>query len=431
MIKLAVLLCISGNVISAFDYRVTPPASLFPFRQSANDTSLPDSISNPAYLPRIKYPYLHCSGSRPYTLDGLYATTLRAGFTVKGFAVQALWDRFGIEQYLENVVELNLAYMPVKYISIGTGASYYNLAVNTMEASLKTHQADCRASLLIAPCEWIDIAFQQENIASLFIKKRSDLMYPEWIAGAALKPFKGFSLLYNISKTSNGYVNTIAATANVLKYFSIRVGYAREATTYSGALSFVYKYVSVSYGLKYHPHLGFTHSAGVTLSVSEMNIDSLSYGSIFSRIREVQNKPAVNINNCTMDQITAVPGVQQHIAERIMKYRQTTGPLSRKSLLQIGLSEKEIEGLLRHITGLAPDETGWQSGLQTRERYERAQKDLFKKLISLGFPAATALELADMAMIGKNKSYTDRVNSLPDIPAEKKKQALKLCTGCR
>jgi hypothetical protein len=431
MIKIAVILLISGNVPGAFDYRVTPPAALFPFRQAANDTTLPDSVSNPAYLPRIAYPYLHCSGGRPYTLDGLYATTLRAGYAVKGFAVQALWDRFGTGQYMENVVELNLAYMPVRYVSLGAGASYLNLSTNTTESSLKTHQADCRASLLVAPCEWFEIAFQQENMASLFIKKRRDLLFPEWIAGAALKPFRGFSLLYNISKTSNGFVNTIAATANVLKYFSIRVGYAREAATCSGALTFVYKYMAVSYGIKYHPHLGYTHTAGVTLSVSEMNIDSLSYGSIVSRIREVRSNPTVDINRCSMDQLAALPGMQQHIAERIMKHRRSIGPLSRTSLLQIGLSGREIDGLQKYITGLAPDETGGRRARQSRERYEQAQKEIFKKLVVLGVPAATALELSDMAMMGKNKSYAERVNSLADLPADKKKQALKLCAGSR
>jgi hypothetical protein len=431
MIKIALILCLAGNLTAAFDYRVTPPASLFPFRQSANDDSLPDSISNPAYLPRIRYPYLHCSESRPYTLDSLYATTLRAGYAAKGFAVQAVWDRFGIDQYLENVVDLNLAYMPVRYVSIGAGASYYNLAINSTEASMRTHQADCRASLLVAPFEWIEIAFQQENMVSLFIKKRRDLMFPEWIAGLALKPIRGFSLLYNISSTSNGYVNTIAATANVLKYFSIRAGYAHEATTYSFALSFIYKYISVSYGLRYHPHLGFTHSAGVTLSASEMRIDSLSYGTIFSRAREIRNGPVVNINTCSMEELTSVPGLPQYIAERIMKYRKTTGPLSRMALLQVGLTEKEIDGLLGSITGLAPDEQGKGLSPVARDNYEKAQKDIFKKLVALGIPAATALELADMAMSEKKKSCVERINSLTDLPPDKKKQALVICAASR
>ncbi len=431
MIKIAIILCLSRTVITAFDYRVTPPASLFPFRQSVNDDSFPDAVSNPAYLPRIRYPYLHCSGSRPYTLDRLYATTLRAGYAVRGFAFQAAWNRFGIDQYLENEAELNLAYMPVRYISVGAGVSYYNLSIRTAETSLTTHQADCRASILISPFRWIEVAFQQENIASLCIKKRRDLMFPEWSAGAALKPFRGFALLYNINKTANGYVNTVAAAANVLKYFSIRVGYAREATTFSGAVTFIYRYVSVSYGFKYHPHLGFTHSAGVTLSVSEMNIESLSYGNVFSRVHDRQRIEAININSCSLEQLAAIPGLQRHIAERIMKYRKTIGPLTRSGLLQVGMTEAEIDSFSRHVTGLASEETGRKTDARTRERNEKTQKEIFKKLVSLGIPASTALELADMAMNGQKKSWTGRINSLLDFPPDKKSQALGICAGSR
>ncbi len=431
MIKIALILCISGNVLGAFDYRVTPPASLFPFRQSANDHSIPDAISNPAYLPRISYPYLHCSGSRPYTLGGLEATTLRAGYAVRGFAVQAVWDRFGIDQYMEHVVEVNLAYMPIRHVSIGTGATYYNLSIRTAEASFKTHQADCRASVVIAPFTWIEAAFQQENIASLCIKKRRDLMYPEWSAGVALKPIKGLALMYNINKTPRGYVNTIAASANVLKFFSIRVGYAREAMTCAGALSFIYKYIAASYGLKYHPHLGLTHTVGVTLSMSEMTIESLSYGAMFSRVSDRRKHDTIDINGCSMEQLLSVTGLEGHTAERIMKYRKTIGPLTRTGLLQIGLTEKEIVDLLPRITGLAPEEKQASPDRRSMYRIEKMQKDLFKRLVVLGIPAATALECADMALRGETKSCADRINAMTELGAGARKKAVGLCSGSR
>ncbi len=431
MIKIALVICISGNVLGAFDYRVTPPASLFPFRQSANDHSIPDAISNPAYLPRISYPYLHCSGSRPYTLGGLEATTLRAGYAVRGFAVQAVWDRFGIDQYMEHVVEVNLAYMPIRHISVGTGATYYNLSIRTDETSFKTHQADCRVSVVIAPFPWIEAAFQQENIASLWIRKRRDLMFPEWSAGAALKPIKGLAILYNINKTPRGYVNTIAASANVLKYFSIRVGYAREAMTCAGAVSFIYKYIAASYGLKYHPHLGLTHTAGVTLSVSEMTIESLSYGAIFSRVSESRGGAKVDINGCSMEELLTVPGLDGQAADRIMKYRKNIGPLSRTGLLQIGLTEKEIADLLPRFTGLAPEEKHAPPDRHSRERAEKHQKELFKRLVMAGVPAATALECAGMAIRGETRGCADRINAMADLGAGARKKAAGLCSGSR
>jgi hypothetical protein len=429
MIQIIAIICLAKSAFAAFDYRESPPAALFPFFQAASDSSIPDSISNPAYLPRIRYPYLHFSGSMPYTLDGLYSSTLRIGYGTKGFGIQATWNRFGFDQYLENVVGANIAYMPVKYVSIGAGASYYNLLMDTAEVSMTTHLADGRISVLVAPFDWIELAFQQENIVSLFIRKRRDILFPEWSAGAALKPLKGLALIYNLNKTSNGYVNCVSASANILKYFSLKVGYAREATTYSAALSFMYKYISVSYGLKYHPHLGFTHSAGVTLSMEDMNIDSLTYGSILSRIQEIQNIQKTDINSCSMDQLKSVPVLGQQIADRIMKYRKAIGPLSRKSLIQIGLLESEIDRLMPYISGLAPDEAEPKIDYRSRERYEKAQKEIFKKFVGLGLPAASALDLADMAIKGQRQACLDRITSQPDLDAQKKKKALELCAG--
>lgn len=432
MIKIVLIVCLSQPVIAAFEYRTSPPAALFPFSQAVNEDSLPDSISNPAYLPRIQFLYLNCAGSKPYTLDGLYSTTLRAGYAGRGFAVQALWDRYGIDQYCENVVEVNCAYMPVRYVSLGTGVSYYNLNINTMEVSMTTHLADCKASILVTPIRWFEMAFQFNNFASLFIKKRRDLIFPGWLAGAALKPFKGFALLYNINKTPNGYINTIAASANVLKFFSIRVGYAKEAMTYSGALAFIYKFIAISYGLKYHPHLGFTHTAGLTLTASVMNIDSLSYGSLFSRSNEQSESSMININSCSMDQLQSIPGIRQNIASRIMKHRETIGPLSRNSLLQIGLSDHDIEQLLTHVTGLVPDDaTSRKNDTKAALHYEKARKDLFKQLVDLGIPAATALDLAEMALSGHGKRCSARIESMADLTAGKKKQALDLCGASR
>jgi hypothetical protein len=183
MIKLVIAFYLAKSLSAAFDYRENPPASLFPIHQAAADASLPDSVSNPAYLPRFRYPYLTCSGSLPYTLSDIYSTTLRAGYGARGFGFQAAWNRFGFEEYLEHIVEANFAFMPVRYVSIGAGLRYYNISLNTVEASLSSHLVDGMASIMIAPFEWIEIAFQQENPGSLFIRRRRDLLFPAWSAG--------------------------------------------------------------------------------------------------------------------------------------------------------------------------------------------------------------------------------------------------------
>lgn len=427
--KIAVILIIAKVAICAFDYREAPPAALFPFSQAAGDSSLPDAISNPAYLPSVQYPYLLFSGSMPYTLSDFYASTLQAGYGAKGFGVRAVWSRSGIEQYTENIAEASIGYMPVRYVSAGAFIRYYNLAIDTAEVSRTIHLVDGGCSILISPFKWIDLAFHQENLGSLFIKKRRDLLPPDWSAGAALKPFRGLTLAYNCNSTANGYIHCVSAAANILKYFSIRVGYAREAGTFSAALSFIYKYIAASYGLKYHPHLGFTHSVGVTLSTSEIPIGSLAYGDLFSRARGEHAQVKTDINVCGMDRLESIPGLDRAMAERIMKYRKAIGPLSRKSLLQIGLSEQEIDRLLDHATGLVPEEAGPAVNYRDRERREKAQKELFKKLIVLGLSPSSALELSDMAVQGRYSALTAKIDSLPWTDKDKKKKARELCAA--
>jgi hypothetical protein len=429
MIHLAITLVLAAGPIGAFEYRESPPASLFPFCQAAAETSLPDAFSNPAYLPSIRYPYLHFSGGMPYTLDELTSSTLRAGYGTRGFGIQAAWNRFGFEQYLEQTVELNIGYQPVKYVSIGAGAYYYNLSIDTAETTLRTNLADARASIVVAPCRWFEAAFLQENIGSIFCKKRRDLLFPEWSAGAAVKPFRGFALVYNINSTATGYVNSVSAAANLLKYFSLRAGYALEATTYAASLSFIYRYISVSYGIKYHPHLGLTHSVGVTLSAFEMNIEPISYGTIFPRVPENRETVKTDINSCTYEELSALPGSGGQYADRIMKYRKTIGQLSRTSLLQIGMPEGEINRLMEIVTGLAPEPGERKKDVRQRDTAEKAQKLVFKNLVSAGIPASTALELSDMAVRGQRGALTERINSLRDIDRQKKKQVLELCIG--
>lgn len=427
--KIAIILIMAHAAVGAFDYREAPPAALFPFFQAAGDSSLPDPISNPAYLPRIAYPYLLFSGSMPYTLSEFYSSTLRAGYGAKGFGIQALWDRSGIEEYAENIAEINLGYSPIRYVSFGAGVRYYNLAIDTVEVSRTIHLVDGACSILIAPCPWIELAFQQENIGSLFVKKRRDLLPPDWSAGAALRPFRGLTLAYNCNSTATGYIHCISASANILKYFSVRVGYAREAGTLSASLSFIYKYLSASYGLRYHPHLGFTHSIGVTLAAGEMKIESLAYGDFFPRM---QGKPVAlkaDINTCGMERLESIPGLGSGMADRIMKYRKTIGPLSRTGLLQIGLTEREIDRLLEHAGGLVPDDAGPDGGRRDRERREKAQKELFKKLIALGLSASPALELSDLAAQGRRNALLERINAMQWPDARTKKKALDLCAA--
>ena len=431
MIHIAIALYIAATPCAAFDYRENSPGSLVPLTQAACDATLPEGISNPAYLPALRYPYLAFSGSKPYNLDELYSSVLRIGYGVGGFGIQAGWNRFGFDQYLENTAELSAGYMPIRYVALGCGIFYHNISMRTAEVSFTSHLVDGSLSLLIAPCRWIDLSFLYENIASLFIRRQRDLLFPGWSAGVSLKPVRGCSIIWNINRTAYGYVNTLSATANILKYLSIRAGYSRESSSFSAAVIFVYKYVAASYGFKYHPHLGFTHSVGITLAPQEMPVDSLNYSAFMDTLRGSRDLKKIDIASCTAEQLGEVPGLSPTHARRILQYRDTVGPVTRNSLAEIGMSEEEIDSLCGHITGLGtiPKRPGAvRRGAPGRER---EQKILFGKLLGIGLNPSIALEMAELASAGRTDLIRKRIAETPSIGGSTGTRILELCNGPR
>lgn len=427
MIAVAATLHLLHSVFLAFEYRESPPASLFPFNRAAACSPMPDAVSNAAYLPRFPYPYLHASGAMPHSMEGLYASIIRVGYGTRRFGFQASWSRFGFDAYMEHAAGGDIGFMPVKYISLGAGGSYFHLAMDTPETGARAGVADGRAAILIAPFDWIDLTFQQENIGSLFIKKRRDLLFPGWSAGAALRPIRGLAITYNLNHTVHGYVNSLSAAAAVLKHFIIQGGYARETMTSSMSLTIAYRGIAASYGLRYHPHLGLTHCVGVTLSTGEIPVEPISYGRILARFRG--GKAAIDLKECTLEELCEIPWLPRDHASRIIRYRDTEGPLTRASLVQIGMTERDIDRLLTRATGLTPPKRSSREEYQARIKIEKAQKRLFTSLTKAGVPPGTALELAGMAVRGETRRLREKIASLDGLSADKKKEVSALCAG--
>ncbi len=427
MIAFAAALHIFHAAFLAYEYRESPPASLFPFNRAVACSPMPDAVSNPAWLPRFAYPYLHASGAMPYSMEGLYASIIRVGYGTGGLGFQASWSRFGFDAYMEHAAGADIGFMPVRYISLGAGGRYYHLALHTPETGARAGLADGRAAIILAPFEWIEVAFQQENIGSLFVAKRRDLLFPVWSAGASLRPMLGLAVAYNLNSSAHGYVNSVSASAAVLKHFIIQGGYARETMTSSMSLTVAYRGIAASYGLRYHPHLGLTHCVGVTLSTVEIPVEPIGYGRILERFR--RSAPRLDLGKCTLEELREIPWLSRDHAARIIRFRDAEGSLTRAALVQIGMTERDIDRLLTRATGLAPPTRSSRDEYRARMDAEKARKRLFKSLIKAGVPPGTALELSGMAVRGEARQLRERIASLSGLSAETRKTVAKLCAG--
>jgi hypothetical protein len=130
MVHLAIIVHLALHPVAAFEYRESAPASLFPSGSAAQDYSLPESVSNPAYLPLVGTSFFSASGTRPYSLEGMGASTIRLGICGAGAGAAARWSMFGIDGYTEHIVELAGGYRPMRFISLGIGVSWYGLAIS-------------------------------------------------------------------------------------------------------------------------------------------------------------------------------------------------------------------------------------------------------------------------------------------------------------
>ena len=352
MIKLAAALIVSRVLISSFDYKNSSPVTLFPYYNAAIDYEIPNVITNPSYLPLINYSKISFSTSNPYSIENLSSSNLRLSTTVNNMGFQFSWINFGFDQYKENILEANMGYLITKSVSAGIGLNYYNIDINTDEISFTTDLYGTNLSLLWMPVKWLNISFLQENLQSCFDKNKVDLLYPGYSFGLSIRAIKGFSLTWNINKTPFKYINSFSFSANILPVISVKAGYSRETSSYSAAISVIYKHITVSYGMRYHSYLDLTHSIGIILTDSSQHFSSMDYLNTKNKNMLKQRIKRINIKTCTLIELQEVSVINDVHKERIIKFRKLIGTITKKSLFQIGLTNKEILQLSEYIYGL-------------------------------------------------------------------------------
>ena len=438
-----VLFLAAQMALGAFEYRNSPPLGLFPFPSAVQDHDDAGSITNPAYLPLVKCPFVNFSMDAPYGVSGLTSNGVTLGAPLGSFGVQGAWRRFGIREYREDIVTAYMGWAPLRMISLGAGMSYSHISIDSGEISFSAGLADFSASLKADPFSWMSLSFEQDNIRSLADAGRRDLLFPERRFGISLLPVRGLTLSWNLSSTFQDRVSMFSLGARLLPVLFIKGGYSREASTYAAAFSLALKNITASYGIRYHSYLGLTHSLGITSTWDGTVYESLEYYS--RRGPEPPDDPGerIDINRCSADELAGIPAVSETMAARIMKYREILGPLSKKALGQLGMSDREISLLMRYAYGLAEDEKRPHD--RERKKTERAgagrvtrgwgekgvnvqaRRRIFERLLESGLGASLSLMLSEAAAKNDTAAVRDAVNAVPGLSPEKKREIMGIC----
>ena len=429
MQSLLVLVVAGLMQVSAFEYRENTPAALFPYARAQVYRTAPESCLHPAMLPGSSNTWAIFAGSNPYMLEGLYSSTINIGHCAEKWGVQGLWARTGIEGYNEHTVEAGCGLRLIRYVSLGLGFTYYNMSVDMDGLHEEEHHWNMRASIVICPVHWFSISFLQDSMMSYFLEESAEFQFPEWSLGAGIRPIQGLEINWNINSTALGYVNTISASANLLKYFTLSLGYSKETMSYGAAVGFLYKHISLSYGLRYHTHLGMSHSLALTVALKPMKIESINYGRKSKGLFAAPDKK-IDINTCAPDELKKIPGLSELHCRRIMLYRKTMGPLSEKALEQIGMTRAEIDSLLTHACGLKEKESyadKQAKGSKASQKGRRINRALFAKLLEAGIPAGLALEISEGRCRDRISELKRILNERDDLTPSQKSAIISLC----
>ncbi len=440
--KIALAFLLANTLSLSFEYRDTTPHSLFPYYYTVSDTSPLGNLSNPAYLPLWETLYLNIDYGKPYLMEELNSGNLRIGYGFNGIGIQAAWSRFGINEYSEDILEGNFGYRPWRFFSTGIGVSYYHINIKTEDIRFKYGLTDFKFSALFLPFDWINLGYSLENIYYLLDKKedKTDFIYPNQSLGLAVKPARGITFVWNINKIYYGHINTFSATANLLSCLSLKGGYSRETSSYSFSVIIMYGKFSLAYGLSHQTYLGSTHKIGLTLASDDFLFEEVNYNKNLYRRTLPEKKKNINVNESSYEELMDSGLFAKEIAERIIKYRDIIGPVTEKSLVQIGITEKELNELRENIRGLAV-ESATSDKPKIYKTYNNinknkpktgydidTRKSLFQKLLENDVNAGTALKIAEQAKNSSKDELIRQIKELSNIDEEKKKIIIKLCT---
>ncbi len=405
----------------AFEYRTGDPNSLFPVQNAIHDYSYPSVMISPALLPFAGGLLLNSNAGRPYSEDTLTTGGSTLQYGSGEYGLQLSWNSFGADFYREHILSLKAGYTIHPFLHAGISENLYILKIAASELSMFRKTADSDFAILFTPFSWINAAFIQTGIVSLINGQSDDLLYPERSAGILLKPGEGFSLSWNITDTAAMKVNTFSAAINPASFFTVHGGYCRENSSFAASFGVLAESFFVSYGLKYHPYLGYTHSIGITYTLNP-KIEPLHYAKPLI-------SPAVkklNLKKATLDDIKEIDGISELSAERIILYREKIGPVTEKALMQIGLTGEEIKILESNVYGLertARNKNGEKDFKKFVKRPPRKEriKNKFRELISSGISASTAIRYSELSESAETDEFLNTLHNDNSCSKEQKK----------
>lgn len=304
------------------------------------------------------------------------------------------WHYFGISEYREDFINLHCSYSFSQWLLCGILLNDYIVSIHTNNNSSRKALYDYGLYCAIQPIEQISCLFIYNNIQNRL--HNSEWIRPFSAIGLKLHFFKECTIEYSIVH-DNDFTQFIWITGYITNYCSAVIGYSKELNLSSAGMSVSCGNILINYLFQHHTFLGNTHRFGIVYSSSGYN---------FTRHdkKYIPSLQKLNIQMCSLEELIHLDTIPENICERIIKYRRIYGPISIKSLHQLGLSPKQIKELQQLTYNYADEDADkddnqhypQRSNKKTTITYQNKQiKILFQAMIAAEIPAYIALSLSE------------------------------------
>ena len=428
MSALAGILCTVSLVLGAFEHTGNEASLYFPVHQVAQDHDQYLVPSCAAALPGRKLWYMHSYYTRPFGLCGMRSHTVTAGARYHSAGIRAGWHRFGIEGYTEDTCTLGIGLAPARFISIGAELHRYILQITTPEIRRDFSAWDSSVSARIVPFSRLSITIEQENLHTLACKKNTGVLFPARHAGLSYRLFEGCNLNAEVAEDFFGYSTIWSVRGVLLPMLTCSIGYSPQLESCSAGFTFSWMQMQVNYSFTHHTYLGNTHAFGVTMYTGKFHYTPIppSRPAPADSAR-VTDKP-LDIRRCTLEQLCSLQVIDRMYCRRIITYRETMGPVTEKSLYQLGLTGRDISRLRGHLVGLAGNIQQHHAQRRTSRRISLARrKNLFRRLLDRGVPAHTSLQISRMVQHATAGDVEKFISSRTGMSPELKDEVRELC----
>jgi len=426
------LFCSMILLFSAFEYSGGEPAALLPFTTASENYSLPGIYRNPVSAAENRGLTLSAYCSRPYSEEELHSYTSGIKYSLGRCGLQFSWHSFGTDFYKEDEFSAGGGISPWPFLTAGISGSIYRLAISGDTGSFSRTMYDADLALRLTPFEPLSFSCVQSCIRTAFTGENSMELYPERSAGATLKPSRGFTMSWNITDTSAGQINSFTSCITPAPFFSLHGAYTPRDSRFAGSVSLVIKKINVSYSLSSHPYLGYTHSLGVTFFTGG-EIETIRYG----KPKIVIHDKKIDINEAADEEIRNLSGLCSRSAERIILYRKKAGPVSEKSLKQLGLSKDEINYVKSNCYGMARGKNDEKDTNRAVRRTRRKKtyiprkeriKERFRKMVKSGIPASSAIRYSEIPETSRRGHLDSLLDADKTLSREQKDVVRRICT---